>query len=45
MQHNKFIPRAIPNAYLPLPAPLPTSAQRRGALPSRLTGNPTLVGP
>ncbi|EED82607.1 predicted protein [Postia placenta Mad-698-R] len=56
-RHNKFIPRAIPNVYLPLPAPLPTSAfrrprshplfskQRRGALPSRLTGNPTLVGP
>ncbi|EED78853.1 predicted protein [Postia placenta Mad-698-R] len=25
-RHNKFIPCAIPNAYLPLPAPLPTSA-------------------
>ncbi|EED78052.1 predicted protein [Postia placenta Mad-698-R] len=37
-RHNKFIPRAIPNMYLPLPAPLPTSA-------FRLTGNPTLVGP
>ncbi|EED82214.1 predicted protein [Postia placenta Mad-698-R] len=33
-QHNKFIPRAIPNAYLPLPAPLPTSAFRRPPIPS-----------
>ncbi|OSX62615.1 hypothetical protein POSPLADRAFT_1055992 [Postia placenta MAD-698-R-SB12] len=28
-RHSKFILRAIPNAYLPLPAPLPTSAFRR----------------
>ncbi|EED78856.1 predicted protein [Postia placenta Mad-698-R] len=33
-RHNKFIPRAIPNAYLPLPAPLPTSAFRRPPIPS-----------
>ncbi|EED81513.1 predicted protein [Postia placenta Mad-698-R] len=33
-QHSKFIPRAIPNAYLPLPAPLPTSAFRRPPIPS-----------
>ncbi|EED85127.1 predicted protein [Postia placenta Mad-698-R] len=33
-QHNKFIPRAIPNAYLPLPAPLPTSAFRHPPIPS-----------
>ncbi|EED77327.1 predicted protein, partial [Postia placenta Mad-698-R] len=33
-RHNKFIPRAIPNAYLPLPAPLPTSAFRRLPIPS-----------
>ncbi|EED77484.1 predicted protein [Postia placenta Mad-698-R] len=33
-QHNKFIPRAIPNAYLPLPAPLPTSAFKRPPIPS-----------
>ncbi|EED85175.1 predicted protein [Postia placenta Mad-698-R] len=33
-RHNKFIPRAIPNAYLPLPAPLPTSASRRPPIPS-----------
>ncbi|OSX63191.1 hypothetical protein POSPLADRAFT_1139672 [Postia placenta MAD-698-R-SB12] len=33
-QHNKFIPRTIPNAYLPLPAPLPTSAFRRPPIPS-----------
>ncbi|OSX63652.1 hypothetical protein POSPLADRAFT_1138768 [Postia placenta MAD-698-R-SB12] len=33
-QHNKFIPRVIPNAYLPLPAPLPTSAFRRPPIPS-----------
>ncbi|EED82551.1 predicted protein [Postia placenta Mad-698-R] len=32
-QHNKFIPRAIPNAYLPLPAPLPTSALRCPPIP------------
>ncbi|EED79350.1 predicted protein [Postia placenta Mad-698-R] len=33
-RHNKFIPRTIPNAYLPLPAPLPTSAFRRPPIPS-----------
>ncbi|EED78098.1 predicted protein [Postia placenta Mad-698-R] len=33
-QHNKFIPRAIPNAYLPLPTPLPTSAFRQPPIPS-----------
>ncbi|EED84322.1 predicted protein [Postia placenta Mad-698-R] len=33
-RHNKFIPRAIPNAYLPLPTPLPTSAFRRPPIPS-----------
>ncbi|EED78965.1 predicted protein [Postia placenta Mad-698-R] len=33
-RHNKFIPRAIPNMYLPLPAPLPTSAFRRPPIPS-----------
>ncbi|OSX63797.1 hypothetical protein POSPLADRAFT_1138938, partial [Postia placenta MAD-698-R-SB12] len=33
-RHNKFIPCAIPNAYLPLPAPLPMSAFRRPLIPS-----------
>ncbi|EED79847.1 predicted protein [Postia placenta Mad-698-R] len=33
-QHNKFIPRAIPNAYLPLPAPLPTSTFRHPPISS-----------
>ncbi|EED81124.1 predicted protein [Postia placenta Mad-698-R] len=33
-RHNKFILCAIPNAYLPLPAPLPTSAFRRPLIPS-----------
>ncbi|EED78047.1 predicted protein [Postia placenta Mad-698-R] len=33
-RHNKFIPRAIPNVYLPLPAPLPTSAFRHPPIPS-----------
>ncbi|OSX62890.1 hypothetical protein POSPLADRAFT_1056261 [Postia placenta MAD-698-R-SB12] len=34
VRHNKFIPRAIPNAYLPLPTPLPMSAFRRPPIPS-----------
>ncbi|OSX63635.1 hypothetical protein POSPLADRAFT_1055698 [Postia placenta MAD-698-R-SB12] len=33
-RHNKFIPHAIPNAYLPLPAPLPMSTLRRPPIPS-----------
>ncbi|KAF9798529.1 hypothetical protein IEO21_10701 [Rhodonia placenta] len=33
-QHNKFIPHTIPNTYLPLPAPLPTSTFRWPSIPS-----------
>lgn len=33
-RHSKFILHAIPNAYLPLPTPLPTSAFRRPPIPS-----------
>ncbi|EED81931.1 predicted protein [Postia placenta Mad-698-R] len=33
-RHNKFILRTIPNTYLPLPTPLPTSAFRQPPIPS-----------
>ncbi|KAF9797171.1 hypothetical protein IEO21_10897 [Rhodonia placenta] len=34
VRHNKFIPHAIPNVYLPLPTPLLTSAFRHPPIPS-----------